>query len=211
MELSTERRIAAPCDRVWAALVDPEALRRMLPGCERVLASSERDYSLAFGPEAVPGGLPGGLGVQAHVLERDPPRAMRLAFEGEGAQGRFARGEVALQLAADGDATVLRALVHGHGGGGGGGGGQAPLDAGQAERLFGGFLDRLAAELGGMPAHPEAADGPVALLAGTDRPGALRGMLAAIPRAPLGLPIVAWLGGVVYLGIFVLIFGGYVF
>ncbi|MER3406631.1 MAG: hypothetical protein C4289_16915, partial [Chloroflexota bacterium] len=53
---STQRRIAAPRQRVWEALNDPEILRISIPGCESVTRTApdafEARVSVKIGPMA---------------------------------------------------------------------------------------------------------------------------------------------------------------
>ena len=43
MDMTGERRIAAPREAVWAALNDPEILRSCIPGCETLVKESDTD------------------------------------------------------------------------------------------------------------------------------------------------------------------------
>jgi hypothetical protein len=71
------------------------------------------------------------------------------------------------------------------------------------------FFDRFGAQV--VPPVPVAV--PLAEQAAPPRPVPSRevpasiGVLALIPREPLGLPIVAWIGGAIYLFMLVLILG----
>ena len=54
MEMTGERRIPAPRQRVWDALNDPEVLRASIPGCESVEREGEDQFkarvALKIGP-----------------------------------------------------------------------------------------------------------------------------------------------------------------
>ena len=43
MDMTGERRIAAPRNVVWQALNDPEVLKASIPGCESLEKSSDTD------------------------------------------------------------------------------------------------------------------------------------------------------------------------
>ena len=44
MDMTGEYRIPAPREKVWAALNDPETLKRSLPGCESLEKVSETEF-----------------------------------------------------------------------------------------------------------------------------------------------------------------------
>ncbi|MDW8443267.1 MAG: SRPBCC domain-containing protein [Acetobacteraceae bacterium] len=54
MEMTGERRIPAPRDKVWQALNDPAVLKDSLPGCEFIEAAGDNQYNarlaLKIGP-----------------------------------------------------------------------------------------------------------------------------------------------------------------
>jgi carbon monoxide dehydrogenase subunit G len=209
MDLSSERRIAAPAGRVWHTLNDPEAIRRLLPGCARLERTADREFSFAVGAPAIP--APHEYVGHAHVLDSEPERRLRIGFEGDVAESGFARGEALAELAAVGETTVLRTTLEAHSGGA-----LAATWGGPetARRLLDGFMDALAAELGGTPARELGAEGPAGVIAAATAPGAtqgtLAGLLAAIPAEPFGYPRVAWIGGFLFVLIFLLIFSAYI-
>lgn len=46
MELTGERILTAPPEAVWAALIDPEFLKALIPGCESMTGNPERGYDI---------------------------------------------------------------------------------------------------------------------------------------------------------------------
>ena len=96
MELQGKVTIAAPRQRVWQALQDPEVLRACIPGCEEVQRISGEELHarvmLKLGP------------VRAHFVGKvkmsdvRPGEGYRLAFEGSGGSAGFARGQSVVQL-----------------------------------------------------------------------------------------------------------------
>jgi len=48
MKLEGSYRIAAPRQRVWEALLNPEVLRRVIPGCEKLDAIRDHHYNATF-------------------------------------------------------------------------------------------------------------------------------------------------------------------
>ena len=87
--------VPAPPEQVWAVLLDPEALRALLPGCEALERVAENDYrarlSIGVGP------VRGRYEARVRLFDLDPPRALKLAGEGIGALGS-ASGEGAVEL-----------------------------------------------------------------------------------------------------------------
>ncbi len=105
MELTGEYRIAASKAKVWAALNDAETLERCIPGCEELDKSSDTEMSakvaLKIGP--VKARFKGNV-----ILENlDPPNAYSIVGEGQGGVAGFAKGGADVQLAEDGDETIL--------------------------------------------------------------------------------------------------------
>jgi hypothetical protein len=109
MELSGEQMIAAPPERVWAALNDPDVLRRSIEGCE----SFERTADDHFAARVVAriGPVKAGFGGEVSLTDIDPPNGYTLVGEGTGSGAGFARGEARVRLAEVGGATRLSYAV----------------------------------------------------------------------------------------------------
>jgi hypothetical protein len=76
------------------------------------------------------------------------------------------------------------------------------IDA-SAKQMADAFFDRFSAQV--APPVVEAVPGEVK--APKPPPPSAIGIMALVPREPFGLPVVAWLGGAVYLAILILILG----
>ncbi|WP_108880798.1 SRPBCC domain-containing protein [Anderseniella sp. Alg231-50] len=105
MELQDEIRIAAPRDQVYAALNDPEILKKCIPGCEELIKHSDTELeakvTLKIGP--VKARFSGNV-----VLDpSEAPESFSLQGEGNGGVAGFAKGGADVNLAEDGDETVL--------------------------------------------------------------------------------------------------------
>lgn len=96
MEMKGERVLAADRSTVWAALNDPEILRRSVPGCETLTPTGHDSYDVlmvaAVGP--VKARFKGKLSLQ----DIEAPTRYRLQFEGQSTQAGFARGEAQVEL-----------------------------------------------------------------------------------------------------------------
>jgi carbon monoxide dehydrogenase subunit G len=104
MKLSASIVVAAPRQRVFAALLDPEVLRRAIPGCESLTRTGEQTFAakMSVGVAGVKGTYTG----TAAVRDEQPHEALTLAFDGKGAPG-FVRGQAAVRLADEGGATRI--------------------------------------------------------------------------------------------------------
>lgn len=106
MELNGEVLVAAPRERVWAALNDTEVLRRCIPGCEAMQASDAFEKTATVAVKVGP--------VRARFNGRvrmDDIRAgegCTLHFEGQGGAAGMARGSSRIELLEEAGATRLR-------------------------------------------------------------------------------------------------------
>jgi carbon monoxide dehydrogenase subunit G len=102
MKVSASARVSAPRDRVFAALVDPDVLRRSIPGCEELTAIGEDAYEARL--KIGVAGLKGTYSGRAELREKRAPESLTLAFSGKGGPG-FVQGTAAIQLAEEDAAT----------------------------------------------------------------------------------------------------------
>ncbi len=105
MELTGEYRIAAPRDVVWRAILDPDVLRRCIPGCKELEQTGEGSYAakvqLKVGPVSAT------FAGTVELTDMEAPAACRIAGAGNGGIAGFAKGEAKVTLAEDGAETVL--------------------------------------------------------------------------------------------------------
>ena len=82
MEIKGAYKIAAPREQVWAALNDPEILKKCLPGCEKL----ERDGDNAFNAtiKAKVGPVSAKFSGSVTLEDLDPPNGYRIVGEGKG-------------------------------------------------------------------------------------------------------------------------------
>ena len=112
--LADTYRIAAPREQVYAALRNPDILRRCIEGCERLTEAEPGVYDaeLRLGLGAIRGRYTG----RARVTGEQHPEALTLAVEGKGAGGHV-RGEGRLQLNEAGAETDVKCEATGQAGG----------------------------------------------------------------------------------------------
>ncbi|MCX7381485.1 MAG: carbon monoxide dehydrogenase subunit G [Alphaproteobacteria bacterium] len=193
MDMTGERRIAAPRAQVWAALNDIEVLKSAIPGCDSLVREGENvlkaTASLKIGP------ISAKFAGKVNLLDLDPPNGYRIEGEGQGGVAGFAKGGATVRLADDGAGTLLSYTVKAQVGGKIAQLGARLIDA-TAKQMADAFFDRF----GAMVAVPE----PVAeeATAAPTRPALppipSPGLLDLLPREPFGLPLVAWAGGAVF-------------
>ncbi len=109
MNMSGSQRIAAPRGKVYAALNDPEVLRRSIPGCEEIEKTSDTDkkarVTVRVGP--VKASFIGKVILSDFV----PPESYTIRGEGSGGTAGFAKGGAHVTLDADGAVTLLNYTV----------------------------------------------------------------------------------------------------
>ena len=105
MDMTGTQRIEAPREAVWAALNDPNVLKRSIPGCESIEKLSDTEMhakvTLKIGP--VKASFTG----KVTLSDLDPPNGYRISGEGAGGVAGFAKGGASVRLRADCTATIL--------------------------------------------------------------------------------------------------------
>ena len=101
--------IPAPPDVVWAALHDPDILASCIPGSQSVTRTSDNDYEavsvIKIGP--VKTKFSGKVNWQDKAAPDGFTHAGILSGEGKGGPAGFAKGQSEVQLAFDGETTIL--------------------------------------------------------------------------------------------------------
>ena len=87
---------------MFAALVNPEILRRAIPGCEALTATGPDTYEALL--KVGVAGLKGTYKGSVTLKEQQPPDSFKLTFDGKGGPG-FVRGTAAVRLGNDGSNT----------------------------------------------------------------------------------------------------------
>ena len=105
MDVLGSHTFAAPRERVWDVLLDPDALRASLPSTKefRQVGDDEYEATMSVGIGAIKGTYSG----KVHVRDKEPPERYRLAVEGSGRPG-FIKGDGLIELEGKGDTTVVR-------------------------------------------------------------------------------------------------------
>jgi uncharacterized protein len=106
MQMNDSQRIPASQQKVWAALNDPDVLRKCIPGCQslEMTAPNEMTATVVFKVGPVKATFSG----KVTLSDLDPPNAYRISGEGSGGIAGFAKGGAAVRLEAETpDVTVL--------------------------------------------------------------------------------------------------------
>ena len=160
MDMTGERRIPAPRQKVWDALNDPEVLRASIPGCKTLERTSDTDLKATAGVKIGP--ISASFTGKVQLLDLDPPNSYRIAGEGQGGVAGFANGGATVKLADDGAFTLLTYDVKAQVGGKIAQLGARLIDA-TAKQMADQFFDRFSAQVG--TTNQVAGTAPVA---GTD-------------------------------------------
>jgi carbon monoxide dehydrogenase subunit G len=153
MEIKGEYKIAAPRDKVFAALNDQAVLQACIPGCETLDKLSDTEMTakvrLRIGP--VSAAFTG----KVTLSDIDPPNGYKITGEGQGGVAGFAKGGAVVKLTEDGGDTVLTYDVDAQVGGKIAQVG-ARLIAGTAKKLADQFFGKFAESVGAPPPIPVA-------------------------------------------------------
>jgi carbon monoxide dehydrogenase subunit G len=97
MDIQGQYRIQAPRDVVWAALNDPEVLKRCIPGCKELEQRSPTELAakvaLKVGP--ISATFTGAVTLE----DLDPPAGYTIVGQGQGGAAGFAKGRAKVDLA----------------------------------------------------------------------------------------------------------------
>ena len=105
MEIKGAYKIAASREQVWAALNDPEILKKCLPGCEKLERAGANAFTATIKVKVGP--VSARFSGAVTLQDLDPPNGYRLVGEGKGGVAGFAKGGAKVTLSDDGGATVL--------------------------------------------------------------------------------------------------------
>jgi len=150
MEQAGEHRIAASRAKVWAALNDPEVLKRCIDGCESLTRSGDDAFHAVV--RAKVGPLSAAFTGDVTLKDVDPPNGYTLDVSASGGATGFARGSAKVALADDSGETLLSYAAEGRVGGKLAQIGQRLIDA-AARKTADDFFEALAREM----APPQAA------------------------------------------------------
>jgi len=105
MKVDSTYELRAPRERVYAALIEPEVLRRAIPGCESLEKIGENTFAAVL--KAGVGSIKGTFKGEVRLEDMRPPEHYRIVVEGKGAIG-FAKGSADFDLDETDTGTLIR-------------------------------------------------------------------------------------------------------
>lgn len=106
MQMTESQRIPAPKAKVWAALNDPDILRRCIPGCQDLEMTSPTEMTATIVIKVGP--VKAKFGGKVTLMDIDQPNGYRIVGEGSGGVAGFAKGGADVRLEEETpDVTIL--------------------------------------------------------------------------------------------------------
>ncbi|MSP30553.1 MAG: carbon monoxide dehydrogenase [Acetobacteraceae bacterium] len=216
MDMSGERRIQAPRQKVWDALNDPEALKASIPGCESMKRLGENELQATVAMKIGP--ISARFSGKVSMSEIDPPNGYMISGEGQGGVAGFAKGGAAVRLNDAEGGTVLTYVVKAQVGGKIAQLGARLIDA-SAKQMAEAFFDRFTARLAPVAEVVPAVRASVVMAPAEDDPHMRNTPVTPVPRSvgifdlipprPYGIPIIGWGGMGVGVVVFLILAGSF--
>jgi len=96
MDMSGQYRIQAPREVVWAALNDPEVLKRCIPGCRELEQKSPTELAAKVGLKIGP--ITANFTGDVTLQNLNPPAGYTIVGQGSGGAAGFAKGSAEVLL-----------------------------------------------------------------------------------------------------------------
>ncbi|TCR60625.1 carbon monoxide dehydrogenase subunit G [Bosea sp. BK604] len=109
MDMNGQERIEAPVAIVWAALNDPEVLKRCIPGCETLEKRSDTEMAATVTLRVGP--VKASFNGEVQLINLNPPHSYTIQGEGKGGIAGFAKGGADVSLTEDGPQATLLAYT----------------------------------------------------------------------------------------------------
>jgi carbon monoxide dehydrogenase subunit G len=197
MNMTGEQRIAAPRQRVWEALNDPQILRVSIPGCQSLDKAGEDRFTASV--EVKVGPIGARFKGAVSLTELNPPSGYTLILEGNGGIAGSVKGSAKVRLSDDvGGGTVISYEVEAQVGGRMAQLGGPIIDA-TSKQLAGKFFSRFGEIVGeaSQPSTPLPVKGASPLVAPvvTSRSAGTAEPSVGLPMAWILATVVAALSG----------------
>ena len=105
MEMNNSELIAAPREKVWAALNDPEILKQSIPGCESLEMETPTDMKATVKVKIGP--VKATFDGEVELSDLKPPESYRISGSGKGGVAGFASGHADVRLEEVPEGTML--------------------------------------------------------------------------------------------------------
>jgi len=194
MKLTAEQRIAAPRQRVWEALNDPEVLRASIPGCQSLDKVADDRFTATV--EVKVGPIGARFKGAVSLTELDAPNGYTLLLEGSGGIAGSVQGSAKVRLSEYPGGTLIAYEVEAQVGGRMAQLGGPIIDA-TSKQLAGKFFARFGEIVGGGSSAEPAreAETPVARSAPAASPRPFAANTSGLPMAWILATVVAALTG----------------
>ena len=194
MEMQGNRQLAIAQQQAWDALNDPAVLKACIPGCDKVEASGENQFTIGMSIKIGP--VSAKFSGKITLSDIVAPQSYTISFEGQGGPAGFGKGHAGVQLTPNDRGTELSYSVQASVGGKIAQMGQRLID-GVAKSMAEDFFKRFDEHM--QQKHPEA----YAALAQADSAAAQGGASgqAAADKASsagsglMGVPTWVWVVG----------------
>lgn len=181
MDMTGEYFVAAPRQKVWDALNDPDILKQCIPGCETITKHSDTEMSATV--RAKVGPVSARFGGKVTISDRDPPNGYKISGEGTGGPAGFAKGGATVKLSDDDGGTKLSYTVDANVGGKLAQIGSRLIDA-TARQMAENFFSKFALVVGGpAPAVVASASGPA-----VEAPPVIVAEMPPVPGSSVEMP-----------------------
>jgi carbon monoxide dehydrogenase subunit G len=105
MTMAGEQLLAAPRDKVWAALNDVNVLKICIPGCESLEKISDTEFQAVATNKIGP--VKARFKGKVRLTDLDPPNGYKISGEGDGGIAGFAKGGATVTLTEKEGGTLL--------------------------------------------------------------------------------------------------------
>jgi carbon monoxide dehydrogenase subunit G len=105
MTMTGEQQLAAPREKVWGMLNDPEVLKACIPGCESLEVIGENEFQAVAVNKIGP--VKAKFKGKVRLVDLDPPNGYKIQGEGDGGVAGFAKGGASVTLTEKDGGTLL--------------------------------------------------------------------------------------------------------
>lgn len=110
MDMQASRSLAVTQQQAWDALNDPQVLKRCIPGCDKIEATGENQYTVGVAVKIGP--VSAKFGGKIALSEIVPPHSYTIGFDGQGGAAGFGKGNAQVKLTPQGSGCELAYTVH---------------------------------------------------------------------------------------------------